>query len=92
VINNLRLEVFQEKKFCKPKTSVWEKLFQKNTDEDNFKETPYFSGDMGCMFLLLNNLKKWHNKVKGKKVDDPEDRRDSNEKYKKITFFLSLFL
>ena len=64
------MEVFQEKRFCKPKVSFWGKLFGQRSEEDNFKETQYLSGDMGCMILLLNSIKKWHSKIKAQKSPD----------------------
>lgn len=63
----IRLEVFQEKRFCKPKVGFLDKLFGRKNEEENFKETRYFSGDIGCMILLLNSIKKWHSKINGHK-------------------------
>lgn len=82
----IRLEVFQEKRFCKQKVGFLDKFFGRKGEEEKFKETRYFSGDIGCMILLLNSIKKWHSKIKGQK--SPE----MMEKYENIRNYFNSFI
>lgn len=73
------MEVFQEQKFYKPKIRFWERIFYRSESSGaNFKETPYLSGDMGYMFLLLKNFKQWHFKIKEKRPNNEIQNEEEN--------------
>lgn len=43
--------------------TFWERFFTKKYIK-SFKKTPYFSGDMGFMIIILKHLKIWSSRVK----------------------------